>query len=273
MTRPRLIELSDPVDITVDPVTNRIYVLHPFPGPQFRVFDGTTHALVGFGNTSGGATGGERITVNPATGLRDVRKDAGAFFWAYAGAGGPLLFAVVDVPGDALVANPTTNHLFVKVGRDTAVKVLDGVLHKLLGTVTLGEAGSVPSTTAGIATNPATNHTYVVTRTGVAVIGDGVPATARVPICGDQDGSETPLIFNCPRFAASPDVRTYQVPGTGPVDLRFDFVYRETSFANELAYYKVDGPAGEVNGLRPGDLGYLAAGTPGAAHGDLPQRL
>lgn len=80
-----------------------------------------------------------------------------------------------------------------------------------------------------------------------------------MPICGDQDGSESPLIFRCSSLVHSPDVQTYQVAGSGPVDLRFDFVFREALFNNELGFFKVDSPSGAIGTLRPGDPGYLVA--------------
>jgi uncharacterized protein DUF4114 len=80
-----------------------------------------------------------------------------------------------------------------------------------------------------------------------------------VPICGDQDGSESPLVLNCADFVPLTDVQAFQVPGTGLVNLKFDFVFREASFDNELGVFRVDDAAGSVNGLHPGDPNYLAA--------------
>jgi Domain of unknown function (DUF4114) len=80
-----------------------------------------------------------------------------------------------------------------------------------------------------------------------------------VPICGDQDGSESPLILNCVDFVPLTDIQAFQVPGTGLVNLKFDFVFREAAFGNELGVFKVDDAAGSINGLQPGDPNYLAA--------------
>jgi Domain of unknown function (DUF4114) len=81
----------------------------------------------------------------------------------------------------------------------------------------------------------------------------------RLPICGDQDGSEIPLIFRCSSFYLARDVQAYQVPGVGPITLQFDFAYREAIYNNELVYYLVDTPLGTIDSLSPGDPGYLSA--------------
>src|SRR5215211_3038913 len=66
----------------------------------------------------------------------------------------------------------------------------------------------------------------------------------RIPICGDQDGSEVPFSFHCPDFAPSTNVKTYQVPGTGEQDFAFDFIFREATLNNELGFFKVDSASG-----------------------------
>lgn len=81
----------------------------------------------------------------------------------------------------------------------------------------------------------------------------------RMPICGDQDGSEAPFSFRCPNFIPATDVQTYQVPGTSPIDLRFDFVFREATYNSELGYYLVDSASGNIGTLNPGDSGYISA--------------
>lgn len=79
-----------------------------------------------------------------------------------------------------------------------------------------------------------------------------------LPISGDQDGSETPLVFNSPDFDILGDVQTFLVPGgIGTADFTFDFVFSETSFKNEFGFFPVDNIHGEINGLKPGDPGYL----------------
>jgi len=80
-----------------------------------------------------------------------------------------------------------------------------------------------------------------------------------MPICGDQDGSESPFVLNCSDLIPSPNVQTYQVPGGGTIDVQFDFPFRGALFNNELGFFKVDSPSGVVEGLNPGDPGYLAS--------------
>jgi len=79
-----------------------------------------------------------------------------------------------------------------------------------------------------------------------------------MPICGDQDGSVT-LVLNCTRLSITPDVQLYRVPGSGPVAVLFNFVFRQATYNNELALYPVDNSAGAIGALNPGDPGYLAA--------------
>lgn len=80
----------------------------------------------------------------------------------------------------------------------------------------------------------------------------------RMPICGDQDGSEVPLTFNCVEFVHVPDVQTYKVPGSGTFTFKADFIYREATYNNELGFYAVEDNAGTVDGLKPGDPGYVS---------------
>jgi hypothetical protein len=80
----------------------------------------------------------------------------------------------------------------------------------------------------------------------------------RMPICGDQDGSETPLTFRCPSLAVTADVQTYRVHGNGEVNVSFDFVFREATYNNELGFFPVDDPTGRIGDLNPGESGYLS---------------
>jgi uncharacterized repeat protein (TIGR01451 family) len=82
-------------------------------------------------------------------------------------------------------------------------------------------------------------------------------ATLTLPICGDQDTG--PVVPRCTDYELLREVQMYEVPGTGPVDVRFDWILREAAFNNELAVYDADDALGSVGGLRPGDPGYLAA--------------
>jgi hypothetical protein len=91
------------------------------------------------------------------------------------------------------------------------------------------------------------------------------PGESVVPVCGDADGSEQPFVPNCPTLAPLPDVRTFRVPGTGPVQVRFDFVFREAVLGSELCLFPVDDERGAIGSLTPGDAGYLAAALARAA--------
>lgn len=85
-----------------------------------------------------------------------------------------------------------------------------------------------------------------------------------MPICGDVDDPADPPVFNCPGMVPLVDIQAFQVPGDGPVELTFDFVYEEAEFKNELGFYKADDPSGTVAGLSPGSPGYLTAALTGA---------
>jgi chitodextrinase len=80
-----------------------------------------------------------------------------------------------------------------------------------------------------------------------------------LPICGDADGSETPFQRPCPApFTYTEDVQLFRVPGTGSVDVRFDFIDRAAALANELVAVRVDDGSGSIDGLLPGEDGYSA---------------
>lgn len=96
------------------------------------------------------------------------------------------------------------------------------------------------------------------------VSADPILPPPRMPVCGDQDGSEIPLVFNCDDFVSTPDVQAYRVPGANSVELRFDFVFREAAYNNELGFFPVDDAAGSIDGRRPGDPGYHTIAFDGA---------
>jgi Domain of unknown function (DUF4114) len=90
-------------------------------------------------------------------------------------------------------------------------------------------------------------------------LADPVLPLRRMPICGDQDGSESPLRFLCPDFVPSAEVQMFRVPGTDPIEVHLDFVFREGSYNNELGFFRVDDLNASIDGVKPRDPGYLAA--------------
>jgi hypothetical protein len=84
-----------------------------------------------------------------------------------------------------------------------------------------------------------------------------LPALPRVPVCGDQDSS--PVTLKCADFVPLPDIEVFRVPGQGPIDLTFDFVFSEASVPNELDVFQVDDPNGRIGNLSPAEAGYLPA--------------
>jgi hypothetical protein len=88
---------------------------------------------------------------------------------------------------------------------------------------------------------------------------DPVPPPARLPVCGDQDGSETPFVMSCPELSQLVDVQTFTATGSGDIEITFDFAFRRAGLNNELGFFLIDNADGSVDGLRPGDAGYLQA--------------
>src|SRR5262249_11136113 len=84
-----------------------------------------------------------------------------------------------------------------------------------------------------------------------------VSALPRLPVCGDQDAGSVQL--KCPDFVPIPDIEVFRVPGQGPIDLTFDFVFAEAAVPNELSVFQVDDLNGRVGNLSPAEAGYLPA--------------
>src|SRR5207248_7865621 len=81
---------------------------------------------------------------------------------------------------------------------------------------------------------------------------------SEIPICGDQDGSEQPLVFQCSSYTRVPDQQLLTVGGSGQTTLTFDYVYRSALQQNEIVLFKVDDDQAAIGSLHPGDPGYLA---------------
>src|SRR5262245_10413985 len=79
----------------------------------------------------------------------------------------------------------------------------------------------------------------------------------RLPICGDQGDGTARL--RCPDFAPIPEIQLFEIPGRGPVDAVFSFVFSEAAVPNELGVFRVDDPNGTIEGLSPVEPGYLPA--------------
>lgn len=85
----------------------------------------------------------------------------------------------------------------------------------------------------------------------------GATMALAVPICGDQDGSELPLVGGCPDYLPFASTGIVQIPGSGVKNVVFDFVYRDAAYNNELGVITVDDINGSINGINPGDPSYL----------------
>ncbi|MFM7278703.1 MAG: DUF4114 domain-containing protein, partial [Microcystis aeruginosa] len=76
---------------------------------------------------------------------------------------------------------------------------------------------------------------------------------------GDQDFND--VVFNIAQAGiVLPGDKEQQVP------LTVEAVSQDNTFPNEMGYYLVDTPDGEINGIKPGDQGYLEAALSGDRH-------
>jgi RHS repeat-associated protein len=122
------------------------------------------------------------------------------------------------------------------------------------GALVAAAQGASPSVKRAAATTTTTSGSSSSPR-GKALPLDPTVSTI-APICGDQDGSETPVVTNCSQFSQVVDRRYYQVSGGGSAQVHFDYVYREAALAYELAVFKVDDTSGSINGVLPGDASW-----------------
>ncbi|MCA2803666.1 MAG: DUF4114 domain-containing protein, partial [Microcystis sp. M114S2] len=76
---------------------------------------------------------------------------------------------------------------------------------------------------------------------------------------GDQDFND--VVFNIAQAGiVLPGAKGKQVP------LTVETVSQDNTFQNEMGYYLVDTPNGEIDGIKPGDQGYLDAALSGDRH-------
>ncbi len=80
-----------------------------------------------------------------------------------------------------------------------------------------------------------------------------------LPLCGDQDDPEDPIVINCPDYASLPGIQAFTLAGTGPVDVTFDYVFQGAIFESGLNVFPADDQLGTVDGLAPEDSGYYHA--------------
>jgi hypothetical protein len=78
------------------------------------------------------------------------------------------------------------------------------------------------------------------------------------PVCGSQ-ADQTTLVLNCADYTKVPDQQFYTVPGTGSQSMKFNLIWKEGIFQDELDAFTVDDAAGTIGALHPGDAGYLNA--------------
>lgn len=97
------------------------------------------------------------------------------------------------------------------------------------------------------------------TATRTANVDVRAPSSLAIPVCGDAGTTGEPIVFRCPEYSPLVAVQSFELAGVGPVDVRFDYAYRASAFANELAVFTIDDALGSVGGRYPGEAGYLRA--------------
>jgi YVTN family beta-propeller protein len=145
-----------PLDIGVNPNTNRIYVAN-FWDDNISVIDGATNSVLA---TVKVGSAPNCLGVNPSTNRIYVANREGQSISVIDGATNSVLATVnlEDRRPTCLEVNPSTNRIYVTnlIGND--VLVIDGATNSVLATVNVGEFHDA------IGVNPSTNRIYVANR-------------------------------------------------------------------------------------------------------------
>jgi RHS repeat-associated protein len=166
--------------------------------------------------------------------------------------------------------------------RDRRVVLWVGAVVLLSGGALLGSGSQAWAGAVGLASQPPppTTTSPAPGSEGSTPAGPNDPTvTSEIPICGDQDGSEQPLVFNCSSYTRVPDQQLLTVGGSGQQTLTFDYVYKSALNQNEIVLFKVDDDQAAIGSLHPGDAGYLSAAYqraqvvfPGGSDASAPDR-
>jgi hypothetical protein len=161
---------SRPVAVTVNPNTNKAYVITEDPRGPINVIDAASQTAVSFA-PAGHASWPRAIAVNTVT-----NKIYAAFNGEVVvidGATNAMTF-VPTVTGIGIAINPNTNRIYVASAQG-ALAVIDGATN-VVTTV------AIPSGATAIALNPNTNKIYVASGSGVTVIDGAGAASAPPPV-------------------------------------------------------------------------------------------
>jgi YVTN family beta-propeller protein len=153
-----------PIEVAVNPNTNRIYVLNN-SSENISVIDGVTNAVVAMIDNCSGS-----LAVNPNTNRIYVFKNSSNNILVIDGMTNTVV-AMIDNCSGYLSVNPVTNRIYMTgVGSDGNgyVSVIDGVSNKVIATVSVG------MNPLGIGINPITNRVYVANlQSGTVSVIDG----------------------------------------------------------------------------------------------------
>ena len=154
---------SHPIDIAVNPITNKIYVCN-LRGDTVSVIDGSDNTIDATINVGVGPKG---IAVNPITNTIYVTSQEDNTVSVIDGSDNTVIgiINVDNVPQDVTV-NPTTNTIYVSHSAVGIVSVIDGSDNTVIDTINLGVNPNYHFDFPGIAVNPTTNTIYVVKTIG-----------------------------------------------------------------------------------------------------------
>ncbi len=163
---------SSPSFVTVNPVTNTIYVSNV--GGNVTVIDGATNAT----STVAAGTNPKVITVNPVTNKVYVANYGGRNVTVIDGAQNSTATVAVGADARVVTVNPVTNKAYVINQSSKKVTVIDGATNTT-STVNVGVAP------VAMAANPSTNRVYVANYTSATVtVIDGATNTTSTVAAG-----------------------------------------------------------------------------------------
>jgi YVTN family beta-propeller protein len=161
---------SKPVAVTVNPNTNKAYVITEDPRGPISVIDAASQTAVSFA-PAGHASGPRAIAVNTAT--NRIYAAFNGEVVVIDGATHAMAF-VPTVTAVGIAINPNTNRIYVASAQG-ALAVIDGATNAVT-TV------AIPAGATALALNPNTNRIYVVSGSGVTVIDGAGAASAPPPV-------------------------------------------------------------------------------------------
>ncbi len=212
--------------------------------------------------TSGGNPINVQSKINQATGQVTVTPPAGFVGTIDLKVG--VQDATASAPDTQVMQLTVSGSFDLEAGSDTGALSDDNVTGDDTPTLTVlaptGQtvAVTVNGTAAGTATETATAGVYKITLPG------GLLQSGANTIAGTATASGNPSATTLTNFTLTyvPSLQNaYVVPGTigSSQQLTFTYTSHESAFHDEVGFFKADDAEGTVNGLHPGDPGYIEA--------------